>query len=108
MRVVLSGFEFSDRVDVSRRTADMPVISRFFGIIIRMYYDDHEPPHVHVEYEGHRALVDFDGNVLRGAVGSRTALRLVRQWLDLHVRELIEDWELARSGREIKKIDPLD
>jgi len=86
----------------------MPEISRFFGIIIRMYYDDHGPPHVHVEYEGNKALVDFGGNVLRGAIGSRTALRLVREWIDLHVSELGEDWALARSGREIHKIAPLD
>ena len=86
----------------------MPEISRFFGLIIRMYYDDHGPPHLHVEYEGNKALVDFDGNVLRGGIGSRTALRLVRQWIDLHLGELEQDWELARSGREMKKITPLD
>ena len=57
----------------------MPEICRFFGIIIRMYYDDHEPPHVHAEYQGAKALVDFDGNVLRGGLGARTATRLVRQ-----------------------------
>jgi hypothetical protein len=86
----------------------MPEISRFFGIVIRMYYDDHGPPHLHVEYAGNKALVDFDGNVLRGGIGSRTALRLVRQWIDLHVAELEQDWELAGSGREMKKIAPLD
>ena len=86
----------------------MPEISRFFGIIIRMYYDDHGPAHLHVEYEGEKALVDFDGNVIRGGIRSRTALRLVRQWIDLHLRELEEDWALARGGREVNKIAPLD
>jgi len=85
----------------------MPELCRFFGIIIRMYYDDHEPAHVHVEYQGSRALVDFDGNVLRGEVGSRTALRLIRQWIDLHLDELEEDWALATAGQEMKKIAPL-
>lgn len=87
---------------------DMPEISRFFGIIIRMYYDDHEPPHLHAEYQGSKAILDFQGNVLRGSVGSRSALRLVRDWIDLHVAELEENWELARADRQLNKIAPLD
>jgi len=86
----------------------MPEISRFFGIIIRMYYDDHEPPHLHAEYQGSKALLDFRGSILRGTLGSRTALRLVREWIDIHETELEEDWELARAGKGIKKIAPLD
>jgi hypothetical protein len=73
-----------------------------------MYYDDHDPPHLHVEYQGNKAMVDFEGNVFRGGIGSRTALRLVRQWIDLHLGELEEDWALARAGRGVKKIAPLD
>lgn len=86
----------------------MPEVCRFFGIIIRLYFNDHEPPHLHAEYQGNRALLDFDGNVLRGQLGSRTALRLVRQWIDLHVAELLDDWKLARAGEEINRIAPLD
>jgi len=86
----------------------MPEIARFFGIIVRMFYDDHNPPHLHAEYQGGKALVDFDGNVLGGDLGSRTALRLLREWIDLHPAELMADWELARAGAEIKKIDPLE
>jgi len=86
----------------------MPEISRFFGIIIRMFYDDHNPPHLHAEYQGGKALVDFDGNVLGGDLRSRTALKLLREWIDLHPSELKADWELARTGAEIKKIDPLE
>ena len=70
----------------------MPIISVFFGIIIRMYYDDHNPPHIHVEYQGNKALLDFRGNILKG---------------DLRYEELLEDWKLARKGEEMKKIDPL-
>ena len=73
-----------------------------------MYYDDHDPPHLHVEYQGNKAMVDFEGNVFRGGIGSRTALRLVRQWIDLHLGELEEDWALARAGRGVNKIAPLD
>lgn len=86
----------------------MPEISRFFGIIIRIYYDDHDPPHLHAERQGAKVLLDFRGNILRGDIRSRTALRLVREWIDLHVQELEEDWELARAGKETKKIAPLD
>ena len=86
----------------------MPEISRFFGIIVRMFYDDHNPPHLHAEYQGRKVLLDFRGNILRGEFGSRTALRLMREWIDLHAAVLQEDWELARQGRDIRKIAPLD
>ena len=86
----------------------MPEISRFFGMIIRMYYDDHNPPHLHAEYGGNKILLDFRGNILRGSMGSRTALRLVREWIDLHHEELKMNWDLARVGEEIRKIAPLD
>lgn len=86
----------------------MPEVSRFLGIIIRMYYDEHNPPHLHAEYAGGKILLDFQGNILHGDLGSRAALRLVREWIDMHVSELRENWELARSGRDLKKIAPLD
>ncbi len=86
----------------------MPIISSFFGIIIRMYYDEHNPPHIHVEYQGNKALLDFQGNVLKGSLKSRTALRLVRDWIDLRNDEIIEDWELAVKGEGLKKIAPLE
>lgn len=86
----------------------MPVVSTFFGIIVRMYYNDHNPPHIHVEFQDRKALVDFKGNVLKGDLGSRTAVKLLREWVDLHPQELLEDWNAAREGKEIKRIDPLD
>jgi hypothetical protein len=85
----------------------MPEISRFFGIVVRMFYEDHDPPHIHAEYQGHKAKIDFEGNVLRGGLGSRTALRLVREWIDLHAQELQHDWNLAREGRPLEKVEPL-
>ena len=72
-----------------------------------MYYDDHNPPHLHAEHHGSKVLLDFQGNVVRGSLGSRTALRLVREWIDLHTAELQEDWDLARARRDLNKIDPL-
>ena len=85
----------------------MPEISRFFGIIIRMFYDDHNPPHLHAEYQGNSAVFDFNGNMLKGDLLSRTAIKLVREWIDLHIDELDADWEAARQEVELKKITPL-
>lgn len=85
----------------------MPIISFFFGIVIRMFFFDHDPPHIHVEYQGRKALMDFSGNILKGDLKSRTAVKLVREWIDLRYPELLEDWELARQGEEIKQIEPL-
>jgi len=86
----------------------MPEISRFFGIVIQMFYNDHAPPHCHAEHQGDKALFDFQGNILRGNLRSRTARRLVREWIDLHAHELTADWELARAGEELRTIDPLE
>ena len=86
----------------------MPEISRFFGVVVRMYFRDHAPPHLHAEYQGKKVLVDFRGNVIRGDLGSRTVLRLLREWIDLHAEELQRDWDLARAGRDLRKINPLD
>lgn len=85
----------------------MPIISRFFGIVIRMFYDEPNPPHFHAEYQGQNALFDFNGNVLKGSLNSKTATKLVREWVDLHVAELEKDWRLAQEGKEISKIEPL-
>jgi len=85
----------------------VPEISRFFGIIIRMFYDEHNPPHFHVEYSGKKAVFGFNGNVIQGSLASRTATKLVREWVDLHISELEADWELAKENQAIKKIEPL-
>jgi hypothetical protein len=85
----------------------VPTVSVFFGILIRMYYDEHNPPHMHAEYQGNRAVLDFRGNIIKGDLRSRTALRLIRDWIDLHIPELEENWELARAGRDLRQIEPL-
>jgi len=86
----------------------MPEICWFFGIIIRMFFDEHAPPHLPAEYQGNKAVFDFKGNIMKGNMKSKTATRLVREWIDLRLNELEEDWQLARAGKEIKKIDPLE
>jgi hypothetical protein len=72
-----------------------------------MFYNDHNLPHIHVEFQGKKALLDFRGSILRGDLQSRTALKLAREWIDMRYEELLEDWELAKQGNEIKKIEPL-
>jgi hypothetical protein len=85
----------------------LPEISRFFGIIIAMYYNDHEPPHFHARYGRERALVAVESlQVLRGDLSPR-ALGLVMEWAALHREELLEDWKLARAQAPLKSIEPL-
>lgn len=85
----------------------MPTISVFFGIVIKMFYDDHNPPHFHAEYQGEMAVFDFRGNILRGEIRSRTAVRLIREWVDLRQAELEHNWESMQAGEEFSKIEPL-
>ena len=86
----------------------MPEISRFFGIVIQMYYGDHDPPHFHVRYAGQKALIGIENlDLLRGQLSPRT-LGLVREWAALHRSELMADWILAKDESELKRIAPLE
>lgn len=86
----------------------MPEISRFFGIVIRMFYGDHEPAHFHAVYDDHEALIEIETlKVLRGAL-PRRSLALVIEWAIVHRVELRRDWELAVLGEPVERIDPLD
>ncbi len=93
-----------------RWTADMPIISMFYGIIIRMYALDeqhHNLPHLHAryaEFEASISLMDAEG--LAGEL-PRKQLRLVQAWIELRRDELLADWELARNGELPYKIQPL-
>jgi hypothetical protein len=85
----------------------VPRISTFYGIVIAMYFDEHEPPHFHARYAEYDAQVAIDGAVvLHGRLPPR-ALRLVQQWTELHSNELIANWNRARSGEGLVTIDPL-
>jgi len=86
----------------------MPEISRFFGIVIKMFFSDHAPPHFHAEYSGQEALVAIETlEVLRGGL-PRRALALVLEWAAVHRDALRADWELARSGQRLTPIPPLE
>ena len=88
----------------------MPIISMFYGIIIRIFLIDnkhHHLPHIHAQYAEFNASIDIaDGNVLSGSL-PRKQLRLVQAWIELHNDELMADWTLAVSGELPYKIDPL-
>ena len=86
----------------------MPYVSMFFGIIIRMFQNDHNPPHFHAQHQGQRAVFDLEGNILRGTIKSRTAKKLIREWASLHQDELRRNWKIAQDLGEIEKIAPLD
>ena len=86
----------------------MPIISTFFGIIIRMFFDDHAPPHFHAEYQGQDALVDFNGIILEGEIRSATARKLIKQWAELHRQELEANWVRAKSLQALDYIAPLE
>jgi hypothetical protein len=85
----------------------MPEISRFFGIIIRMYFGDHNPPHFHAIYQDDTAEYDINTlEVIRGNLPNR-AHSLVLEWASLHRKELLDDWKLASERMEINPIEPL-
>ncbi len=84
----------------------MPVLSRFYGIVIRMYFlqSEHNPPHIHAIYNEDVASIDFmTGNVLDGHLPAK-ALSMVREWINIHKEELINIWET----QDFKKIPPLE
>ena len=86
----------------------MPEISRFLGIIVAMYYNDHSPPHFHARYGENEIRVDIEtGEILSGAF-PRRAHRLVLEWFELHRDELLEDWNLAQDRKPLNKIEPLE
>jgi len=85
----------------------MPVISKFFGIDIMMYYDDHNPPHFHAKYGEYKVLVDINkARVIEGFFPS-SQMKLVLAWAIIHKEELLEDWKLAQLMEELQKIEPL-
>ena len=88
----------------------MPIISMFYGIIIRMYLLDnkqHSSPHIHAKYSELEASIAIeDGEILAGEL-PRKQLRLVQAWIELHRDELFANWEIAISGENPYKIQPL-
>ncbi|MGH2802511.1 MAG: DUF4160 domain-containing protein [Thermoleophilaceae bacterium] len=85
----------------------VPAISRFFGIVIAMYFDDHGPPHFHARHSEGSAKVRIDTmEVIESSLGRRQ-LRFVLAWAELHQHELAENWRRARAGETLQQVEPL-
>jgi hypothetical protein len=85
----------------------MPEISRFYGIIIAMFFEDHNPPHFHARYAGEKVTIEIESfRVLEGRISPR-ALGLVIEWAAQHKEELMRNWELAKNNQTPNKIEPL-
>ena len=86
----------------------MPEICRFLGIVIRMYFNDHAPPHFHAEYAGEDVVIEIATlSMTRGRL-PRRVYALVAEWALTHREALIADWERARRGLPLERIEPLD
>ena len=86
----------------------MPEISRFFGLVIKMYWSDHAPPPFHAEYGEHEALIALETlQVLRGHL-PRRAMALVLEWAAFHREALQADWIKAREGLDLDPVEPLE
>ena len=89
----------------------MPVISMFYGIIIRMFYKDdkqHHLPHIHVEYQGDIVVLDIEsGSILSGSIPAAKK-KLVDAWMEIHHDELLADWALAVEGAKVFRIKGLE
>jgi hypothetical protein len=85
----------------------MPEISRFLGIVIGMFFNEHGLPHFHAVYGEYKITVEIESGTVRGAFPPR-ALRLVLEWAQLHKPELLDDWERARRRQPLERIPPLE
>ncbi len=86
----------------------MPEISRFFGMVVFMYWDEHNPPHFHVKYGGQQAAINIRTlEIIEGKL-NRRATELVLDWAELHQTELIENWDKCALKQKPNKIDPLN
>jgi len=85
----------------------MPTISIFYGLIVRMYYKDHHPPHFHVQYQNDIAVIDIEtGDVKEGEL-KKKQLRFIQAWTEIHKDDLKANWELCKNGEEPFRIEPL-
>ena len=86
----------------------MPEISRFFGIVVAMLYNDHAPPHFHVRYGEHEASIGIDPPTLMAGRLPPRAMGLIMEWAALHRAELLADWERARAREALLPVPPLE
>jgi hypothetical protein len=85
----------------------MPIISRFFGIIVFMFWREHQPPHFHAKYGDGEVTVEIQTGKVTGNISQRV-LSMVQEWRQLHQDELMDDWKLAEESKPLKRIQPLE
>ena len=85
----------------------MPIISRFFGIIVFMFWREHQPPHFHAKYGDDEVIVDIQTGKVTGNISPRV-LNMVQEWRELRKDELLADWKLAEEDKPLKRIKPLE
>jgi hypothetical protein len=85
----------------------MPIVSRFLGIVISMYWNDHSPPHFPAKYGSYEIEVGIETGIVEGKFPQR-ALQHVLEWHEVHKQELLDDWQLCREGKPPKRIAPLE
>ena len=86
----------------------VPVVSMFYGIVVRRYYREHEPPHFHAEYAGRTGIFSLEGKLLVGDLRSRRAIRLIRLWALRNGAELEANWTRLIARQQIMPIESLE
>jgi len=84
----------------------MPTISRFYGIVVFINYNDHQPPHFHARYQDQEATIEIQTGIVSGRM-SRRALNMLFSWLEMHQDELLDNWERSRNRDALQEIPPL-
>lgn len=84
----------------------MPTISMFYGISVKMYIDEHNPPHFHAYYQGYEGVFNFNGKLIKGFLPHKQE-RLVEAWTIIHQKELFDNWNLLENSEQVNKIEPL-
>lgn len=85
----------------------MPEISRFYGIVIAMFYNEHNPPHFHANYGEFKIVINIEDEIVSGFMPKR-ALNLIFEWMDLHKVELLNNWDKCQKGVKPNNIEPLN
>lgn len=85
----------------------MPIVSRFYGIVVFIFWRDHSPPHFHARYGEHEIIVEIETGAITGTMPGR-ATSMVQQWRELHKDELMENWRLAEQKKPLRHIEPLE
>ena len=99
-------FSFIFGIKPSNKQQDMPEICRFFGIIISLYWRDHNPPHIHFTYGNYECSISILDRIVNGQAPAKVITK-VNEWLDLHEAEILNLWEKAQKGELLHKIEPL-